>query len=80
MVADTVADEYRTRLLVTVPEALREMNAREQGRYGPETEGHISISSLTIDVLDSWPKGPTYRLELKAAFEKVAPTPSPNKM
>ncbi|NOS35615.1 MAG: hypothetical protein GQ522_03150, partial [Deltaproteobacteria bacterium] len=74
MVADTIADEYRTKLLSTVPEALREMNAREQGRYGPETEGHISISSLTIDVLDSWPKGPTYRLELKVAFKKGDPT------
>ncbi|MCP3678347.1 MAG: hypothetical protein GY721_12390, partial [Deltaproteobacteria bacterium] len=74
MVANTIADEYRTRHLATIPEALRKMNKREQGRYGPETEGHISISSLTIDVLDSWSKGPIYRLELKAAFEKGTPT------
>ncbi|MFQ5328895.1 MAG: hypothetical protein ACE5D4_02775 [Thermodesulfobacteriota bacterium] len=74
LVADRVADEYHATLQAALADGVREMKRGEHHRYGPGTDGHIAITAFTIDVLDSWAKGPTYRLNLKASFKHGTPT------
>ncbi|MFQ5587128.1 MAG: hypothetical protein ACE5GF_09980, partial [Thermodesulfobacteriota bacterium] len=77
VLAGMVAREYRARLSATLQDSLHEMAEREKSPYGPENSSeHITISSFNIDIVDSWTKGPTFLLEVRASIENGPPTHS----